>query len=301
MEVRQLQIFRILAEELNFTRTAEKVHTVQSNVTAQIRALEDELGVPLFDRLGRRVTLTDAGRRFQPFAEKALEAMVQGQRAISAGSEPSGPLRIGSPESIVTYRLPPVLRIFRQRFPHVEVSFRPELTETLVAELESGKIDLALCMCDAVSFPSLVSAEVRKEKILLCGHPSQPLTRKSAVKPTDLEGQNLLLTEPGCGYRNKLDRILTLQNIRPGNITDFSSVEAMKQCMVAGMGLGLLPQVVVAGEIRRGNLKTLRWTGPPFDIGIHILWHKDKWISPAMAAFRDLVQQTLDNTALAAD
>ena len=72
MEVRQLQIFRTLAEELNFTRTAEKVHTVQSNVTAQIKALEEELGTPLFDRLGRRVTLTDAGRNFLPFASQAL-------------------------------------------------------------------------------------------------------------------------------------------------------------------------------------------------------------------------------------
>ena len=301
MEVRQLQIFRILAEELNFTRTAEKVHTVQSNVTAQIRALEEELGMPLFDRLGRRVTLTDAGRRFQPFAEKALTAMEQGQRALRAGSEPSGPLRIGSPESIVTYRLPPVLRIFRQRFPHVEVSFRPELNETLAAELETGKIDLALCMCDSVSIPSLVSIEVRQEKILLCGYPGHPLTRKPAVRPADLEGQNLLLTEPGCGYRNKLDRILTLQNVRPGNITDFSSVEAMKQCIVAGMGLGLLPEVVVASELRRGKLKAVRWTGPALDMGTQILWHKDKWISPAMAAFRDLVQQTLDGAHLDAD
>lgn len=294
MEVRQLQIFRILAEELNFTRTAEKVHTVQSNVTAQIRALEEELGVPLFDRLGRRVTLTDAGRRFQPFAEKALAAMEQGQRALRSGSEPSGPLRVGSPESILTYRLPPVLRIFRQRFPQVEVSFRPESSETLAAELESGKIDLALCMCDSVSIPSLVSVQVRIEKVLLCGHPSHPLTRKSAVKPADLEGQNLLLTHPGCAYRNKIDRVFTLQNVRPGNITDFSSVEAIKQCIVAGMGLALLPEIVVANEVRRGKLKAARWTGPTFDIGTHILWHKDKWISPAMAAFRELVQATLD-------
>ena len=87
MEVRQLQIFRILAEELNFTRTAEMVHTVQSNVTAQIKALEDELGVPLFDRLGRRVTLTDAGRRFKPFAEQALtEIEMRSKRESLAGA-----------------------------------------------------------------------------------------------------------------------------------------------------------------------------------------------------------------------
>src|SRR5580658_2961133 len=119
MEVRQLQIFRTLAEELNFTRTAEMVHTVQSNVTSQIKALEDELGTPLFDRLGRRVTLTDAGRNFLPFAEQALAAMQQGQRAVQSGAEPSGPLRVGVPESMLAYRLPHVLRIFHRRFPHV--------------------------------------------------------------------------------------------------------------------------------------------------------------------------------------
>jgi len=293
MEVRQLQIFRILAEELNFTRTAEKVHTVQSNVTAQIRALEEELGVPLFDRLGRRVALTDAGRRFAPFAEQALTAMEQGQRVIHAGAEPSGPMRVGSPESILTYRLPPILRIFRQRYPHVELSFRPHLNETLVVELETGKLDMVICMNDSVSSAALVSVPLRTEKILLLGHASHPLTRKAAVRPSDLAAQTLLLTEPGCGYRNKLDRILTLQNVRPGNITEFSSIEAMKQCVAAAMGVGLLPEIVVARELRQGQFKALRWAGPPLDIRTHILWHKDKWMSPAMAAFRDLVESRL--------
>src|ERR1700728_2612239 len=104
MEVRQLEIFRTLAEELNFTRTAERVHTVQSNVTAQIKALEEELGSPLFDRLGRRVTLTDAGRNFLPFADQALAAMAQGQRAVQSGSEPSGALRVSVPDSMLCYR-----------------------------------------------------------------------------------------------------------------------------------------------------------------------------------------------------
>jgi DNA-binding transcriptional LysR family regulator len=293
MEVRQLQIFRTLAEELNFTRTAERVHTVQSNVTAQIRALEEELGVPLFDRLGRRVALTDAGRRFQPFAEKALEAMEQGQRVIQAGAEPSGPLRVGSPESILTYRLPPVLRTFRQRFPHVELSFRPHLNESLITELETGKLDMVICMCDAISNAALVSVPLRTENILLLVHSSHPLARKAAVHPSDLAGQTLLLTETGCGYRNKLDRILTLQNVRPGHITEFSSVEALKQCVAAAMGIGLLPGIVVERELRRRQFKALRWAGPPLDIDTHILWHKDKWVSPAMAAFRDLVQSTL--------
>src|ERR1700728_2499675 len=123
MEVRQLQIFRILAEELNFTRTAERVHTVQSNVTTQIKSLEEELGTPLFDRLGRRVTPTDAGRRFQPVSQDDLTAMEQGQRAIQMDTEPSGPLRIGAPKSVLTYPLPHARRAYRRRFPQIELIF----------------------------------------------------------------------------------------------------------------------------------------------------------------------------------
>ncbi len=297
MEVRQLQIFRILAEELNFTRTAERVNTVQSNVTAQIKTLEEELGAPLFDRLGRRVTLTDAGRRFQPFAEQALAVMEQGQRAIRSGAEPSGPLRISSPESVLTYRLPQVLRAFRRRFPHVEVAFKPHLDNTIAVELETGKLDFVINMCDAPSNPAHKSIRINTERVCLFGEASHPLVHRSTVKPADLAGQTLLLTESGCGYRAKLDRVLAMQNVRPGNITEFSSVEAMKECVRAGMGIALLPAIVVARETRLRQFKVLHWAGPALDIEVHLIWHKDKWVSPAMAAFLELMQAHADDDA----
>jgi DNA-binding transcriptional LysR family regulator len=290
MEVRQLQIFQILAEELNFTRTAEKVHTVQSNVTAQIKALEEELGLPLFDRLGRRVTLTDAGRDFLPFAAQALAAMDQGQRAVQTGAEPSGPLRIGAAESLLTYRLPEVLRVFRRRFPHVELVFRPYVNATLAFELEAGKLDMAIYGDDLQPYSSIKSIRLRTERILLLAEPNHPLAGRPAIKPANLAGENLLLTETGCSYRGKLDRALALANIRPANVTEFSSVEALKQCITLGMGVGLLPAVVVARELRQNHLKALRWSGPSLDIVTHILWHRDKWISPAMSAFMELVR-----------
>jgi len=293
MEVRQLQIFRVLAEELNFTRTAERVHTVQSNVTAQIKALEEELGMPLFDRLGRKVTLTEAGRRFQPFAEQALDAMEKGQRAIQNGTEECGPLRIATPESLLTYRLPQVMRAFRRRFPHVELQFRPHSDATLVADLETGKLDLVIHMCDMVSNPSHQSIRLHKERILLLADHGHPLLKRRAVRPEDLSGQRLLLTEAGCGYRAKLDRVLAMKNVRPGNITEFTSVEAMKQCVCARMGLALLPAVVAERELRQNEFQALRWVGPSLDITAHALWHKDKWVSPPMAAFIELVKAHL--------
>jgi DNA-binding transcriptional LysR family regulator len=299
MEVRQLQIFRALAEELNFTRTAELVHTVQSNVTTQIKALEEELGTPLFDRLGRRVTLTDAGRRFRPFAEQALALMEQGQRAVQTGAAPSGPLSIGAPESVLTYRLPQVLRAYRRRFPDVELIFRPYSDATMCSQLETGKFDMAIQMADTEPDAVFRWIRLRTERVFLLSDMSHALARVPIIRPSDLAGQSLLLTEAGCGYRGKLDRVLAMQNIRPGNVTEFSSVEAIKQCVMAGMGLALLPAIVVSREIRQHQIKALHWGGPSLDIATRVLWHKDKWISPAMAAFQELIQQKLDDSETA--
>lgn len=293
MEVRQLQIFSILAEELNFTRTAQRVHTVQSNVTAQIKALEVELGVPLFDRLGRRVILTDAGRRFQPYAEQALAAMAKGLHAVQSETEPGGVLRIGAPECLVTYRLPQVVQGFRERFPHVELIFRLPADAPLAHELESGRLDLAICMSDTEPDGAFQSERLRTETVILVGHASHPLAHRRSVKPADLAGQTLLLTEAGCGsaYRKKLDSLLSREKIRPGHVTQFSSEEAIKQCVAAGMGLALLPAIVVARELRGRRFKMLKWAGPSLDTTAYLVWHRDKWMSPAMEAFRQLARQ----------
>jgi DNA-binding transcriptional LysR family regulator len=293
MEVRQLQTFCILAEELNFTRTAERVHTVQSNVTSQIKSLEAELGTQLFDRLAKRVLLTEAGRRFLPYAEKALAAMEQGQCAVKFGSEPAGPLRIGAPESVLTYRLPEVLKLFRKRYPQVEIIFRPDFDEKLADALESGKLDLAISMSDSVDGDQLRSIRMRTEEVYLFGTPDHALANAKTVYPKDLFDQNLLLTEAGCGYRKKLDTQLALANIRPQHITEFSSVEAIKQCVTAGMGLGLLPRVVIACELKKRQFALLNWQGAKMTIATHIVWHKDKWMSPGMQAFLDVMKMKL--------
>jgi DNA-binding transcriptional LysR family regulator len=297
MEVRQLHTFCILAEELNFTRTAERVFTVQSNVTSQIKSLEAELGSPLFDRLAKRVVLTEAGHRFRPYAEKALAAMDQGYRAVKFGTEPAGPLHIYAPESVLVYRLPEVLKLFRKRYPRVELIFRPESERPLAVELETGKIDLAISMSDSVDGDQLCSIRMRSEDIYLFGTPDHPLANAKKVYPKDLLDQTLLLTEAGCGYRKKLDIQLASANVRPQHITEFSSVEAIKQCVHAGMGIGLLPEIVIAAELRKRQFAIMNWHSAKMTIATHVLWHKDKWISPGMQAFLDVLKAKLQQTS----
>lgn len=293
MEVRQLEIFCVLANELNFTRTAERVHTVQSNVTTQIKALEQELGVPLFDRLAKHVVLTDAGRNFLPYATRALAAMEEGRQILTCGSEPAGTLRIGSPESVLTYRLPAVLDRFRKRFPKVEFQFRPQPPGPCGDALESGQLDMTISMGDVIPPDQVYSVRLRGEKILLFAHPSHPLMAKKVLQPADLTGQVLLLTECGCGYRKKLDQTIASLSIKPESITEFTSVEAIKQCVMAGMGIGLLPEIVLMRELSAGLIAAFEWDGPDLDIATHILWHRDKWLSPAMKAFLETLKETL--------
>jgi DNA-binding transcriptional LysR family regulator len=291
MEVRQLEIFRTLAGELNFTRTAERVNTVQSNVTAQIKALEDELGTKLFDRLAKSVVLTDAGKRFLPYAERALCTMDEGVRMVKSGSEPEGRLMIGSPESVLTYRLPDVLSRFQKKYPKVEVQFRPYWDGSVVMDIENGNLDVAIVMSNTAEWPQMKSMKLGMERIRVLGEPGHPLVKQKAVTPEDLAGQTMLLTEAGCGYRQKFERAMAAANIRLGNVTEFSSVEAIKQCMMAGMGLGVLPEIVVARELEAGRLAGLKWVGPELDIPIQVVWHKDKWVSPNIAAFLKTLKQ----------
>src|SRR3984893_5909771 len=151
MELRQLDIFRILAHELNFTRAAQRAHCVQSNVSVQIRALEEELGVPLFERLGQHVRLTAHGQRLAPYAERILQ-LVEEAGKIAVGSEnPAGTLVIGSPESVLTYRLPPILQAFRVKFPDVELVFRAVSSVELIEQLERAELDLGLVIDDGLN------------------------------------------------------------------------------------------------------------------------------------------------------
>jgi DNA-binding transcriptional LysR family regulator len=221
--------------------------------------------------------------------------MDQGYRAIKFGTEPAGPLNIYAPESVLTYRLPEVLKLFRKRYPKVELIFRPESDSKLADELECGKLDLAISMSDSIDAEHLISMGMRKEDVYLFSTPDHPLANVKKACARDLVDQTLLLTESGCGYRKKLDTLLAAANVKPQHVTEFSSVEAIKQCVLAGMGIGFLPEIVIACELKKKQLTVIDWHGAKMSIATHIVWHKDKWISPGMQAFLDVLKEKLQH------
>lgn len=293
MEHRQLGTFRVVARTLNFTRAASELGYVQSNVTAQVQALERDLGVPLFDRLGRRVVLTDAGRVLLRYAERLLDLSEEAREAVTGGGEPAGSLTVGASPSLSAYRLPRLLRSFGARFPRVKLSFRPTPHEDLGARVADGTLDVAFLLEGPVRSASLLAEELAEEPLVVLAPPDHPLTDSARVGPADLAGEQVLLTEPGCNYRLTFERELEEAGTVPSATLELDGVEAVKQCVAAGMGFAMLPAVTVEAELERGDLAALPWAGTEHAIPVQMIRHKDKWVSPALAAFLEISRETI--------
>ena len=287
MDIRQLEIFGVLARELNFTRTAERLNTVQSNVTTRIRGLEEELGTALFDRIGRRVILTESGRTLLTYTEQVLGLLDEAKASVCQDKEnPSGSLNIGAPESVVTYRLPPVLKVFRERYPNVRLSLRPDQLTITRQRLDDGRVDLIFIIDEPIRDQNLCVDDLGIEPVVVVGPTDHVLARHKQIVAVDLQHETLLLTEPGCCYRQRFEQALIAAKVPPKSVVEYSSIEAIKQCVASGMGIGVLPQVSVRTEVRNGSLALLRWKGPSLTMRRQLVWRRTKWISPAFAAFR---------------
>jgi DNA-binding transcriptional LysR family regulator len=294
MELRQLATFRAVAHHLSFTRAAVELDYAQSSVTAQIQALEEELGVPLFDRVGKKVTLTVAGQRLNWYTEKILNLAMEARTVVSGQDAPSGSLVISAPETACAYILPPVLASFQEKYPQVRLIFKPMGVSDLRRNVGESIIDMAFLIDEILPAPNLVIEQIAEVPVLICAPARHPLVSKNQrISPTELEGEPLLLTESGCTYRELFSRTLRALGVQPNVTLEFTSVESIKQCVISGMGITVLPGVSVQREVEAGQLAVLPWTAPDIKVYLQMVWHRDRWMSPALAAFLDLTREIL--------
>jgi DNA-binding transcriptional LysR family regulator len=291
MEIRQLSTFRTVAELGNFTRAAERLGYVQSNVTAHVQALERELGVVLFDRLGRQVRLTLAGRRLLDYAGRILALADEASNAVNDTG--AGEVRISAPDTLCAHRLPALLRLVRSELPLVRVFFRPVSAATLRQQVWEGELDVAFTLEPSHPTTGLHVEALAHEAILLVASPEHALVGAAAVAPADLIGAPVLLTEAGCAYRVSFEQALAAAGVTLRETLEFSSVEAIKQCVIAGMGVAVLPAVTVARELSQGELAALNWVGPSLTMTTQMIWHAKRWCGPTLSAFLALARQAL--------
>ncbi|QUG41745.1 LysR family transcriptional regulator [Psychrobacillus sp. INOP01] len=290
MEIKQLITFKNAAENLNFTQTAKILNFAQSSVTAQIKSLEAEIGKPLFERLGKRLILTEAGQQFKLYAEKMIILSEEAVMVANGEDEPVGTLTIGAQESQCTYRLPPILKEFKAKFPNVKLVFRPANSDEMARrQLMEGILDVAFIMDTSRPEESLRVEKLIEEELKLV---TSPNNAKNVLSLSDLKHETLLLTEAGCSYRRILEDSLNSKGVYPLDKIEFGSIEAIKQCVLAGLGVALLPKMVVEKDIKEGRMKVLPWNTSTTPLFTQIAWHKDKRITPPLEEFINLTRKT---------
>ncbi|SFS17750.1 DNA-binding transcriptional regulator, LysR family [Granulicella pectinivorans] len=284
LDLRQIRSFAAVAHERSVTRAASTLNYAQSSVTAQLHALESELGVPLFDRVGRGLSLTAAGTDFLPYAERLINLAEEARLSVHRGGTPAGRLTLTASESVLTYRMPDLLRNFQCQFPAVEIVLQasPICASAIVSD---PTIDLAITIDEPVQNSQYVVHSLHEERMVFAVWAGHPLARTKRVTADAIAAEQLLLTERRCSYRALFERTLARTGARLTRSLEFTSVEAIKQCALARMGIAVLPEIVVAEELRSGSLVALCWPPRRLYVYTQIVRNKEKWFSPTMQAF----------------
>jgi len=244
VELTDLLTFSAVARTGGITRAAEELNTVQSNVTQRVKALEAEIGTALFERHSRGMTLTGAGRRLLPFAQRMAALSREAMLAARDDGEPKGPLAIGSMETTAAVRLPPLLANFHRRFAKVALSLRTATTADLVAAVLDGNLDGAF-VAGPIEHAELDSTIVfREELVLVSARRWKSLAELRAGTPQS--GPTALVFRTGCTYRQRLEQILTEFGWPSAIRFELGTLDGMIGCVAADMGVTLLPRAVVA-------------------------------------------------------
>ncbi|WP_413408832.1 LysR family transcriptional regulator [Paenibacillus amylolyticus] len=293
MEIRQLKTFWTLASTCSFSQTAELLSYVPSTITMQIKSLEEELGVKLLDRLGKKVVLTDAGQQFLPYATKILNDVEEAKCISSQHGELAGTVVIGADEVLCAYLLPALFKRFRADYPGVRLLFRPLSGQELKSSLREGHTDVVFVLDEPINSKDLHSEFLKDETFQMVVSPDHMLASRSALVIDDFHKQHFLLTEKNCSYRTYFDQSITKKGADALTELEFHSVEAIKQCVAAGLGIALLPEMALKKELSDGEVVALPWDLSDVSFSAQMLWHREKWISPSMAAFMEVAKSEL--------
>lgn len=291
MELTAIDTFLKVAANQNISRTAAQLGYSQSAVTVQIQKLEKELGVQLFERIGRRVYLTQQGAAFIPYANEIVKATQAALTFSQEAAKPSGVLRIGGVESICTALLPKLLLEFYRLCPEVEVVVRAGPTSDLLELLSSNDLDVVFTLDEKQLRPELNCILERAEEIIFVTLADKTAPQNTVVPVENLCTQPFILTENKASYRYELERALAARDLFIHPILEIGNTETIITLLRRGMGISFLPRFTVDEQIACGQLTELHTDLPRIQMYHQLLCHKGKWITPQLQIFLQLVEQ----------
>ena len=294
MEIRNIKTFIRAAETGNFTKTAEELGYSQGTVTLQIKQLEAELGVPLFNRTGKRIRLSEKGREFMDYACSIVRTEAEARSAMEGKTEIKGTLAVGMLESVASFYYREIIKQFVTIYPEAKLIVKIATTVELMDMLKKGMLDVIVIYDRQIQNDNWKCPVKAREPLkFFAGHQSSLSEKHVCLR--ELGRENFILTEKGCTYRKVIDDFTAARNIELNWNIDIGNTGAIIDFVSRGMGISLLPEYCIAEYLERGDICEIYVDDFEAELYLQVIYDGRKWMSPVKNAFVELCSNKQKN------
>ena len=286
--LRQMRVFAAVARNLSFTRAARELHLTQPAISQQVKLLEEEVGLPLFEQIGRKVHLAPAGVELLRYTEQAMELLRQASESLSAmRGLKRGVLKLGA-VSTAKYFAPSLLSAFTPAYPEVTIKFVVGNRQEIIQQLAANEIDLVIMGRPPRELETVAEAFAKHPQVIIAS-PTHPLAAKRRIKLSQLATEYFLIRETGSGTRASMERVFGERGVPFRVSMEVTSNETIKQAVMADMGISFISSHTVGLELAAGKLVILDVVGLPIIRDWYVIHLRDKTLAPIPAAFRSFL------------
>ncbi|MCD7826144.1 MAG: LysR family transcriptional regulator [Clostridiaceae bacterium] len=291
MNTKNLVTFKTILEMGSFQKAADKLGYTQSTVTFQIKQLEDELALKLFEKIGRHMELTQAGKDIMPYIDMILQGAEQISNYGKSLSEISGSLKLAIPDSILIYNMQPFMRAFTQEAPNVQLVVSSIQSGEINQSVADGTADIGI-NCEKDSYPdSVIHKKLGSYKAVLVASPFANTNLLDFITPHQHKPFSLICNEPDGYYQTDMDKYLSEKDILLNPPMKVQSIEAVKRCVMNNLGIAVVPTYSIGEELKNGSLMPVKTELDEKTYNSFYIYHKNKWISPQMKLALDLLKK----------
>ena len=293
MNTKSLVTFKTILEVGSFQKAADKLGYTQSTVTFQIKQLEEELALKLFEKIGRRMELTQAGKDIMPYIDLILQGTEQIGNYGKSLSEISGSLKLAIPDSILIYNMQPFMQAFTHEAPNVQLIVNSIQSGEINQSIADGTADIGI-NCEKDSYPdSVIHKKLGKYNAVLVASPFANSNLLDFITPHQRKPISLICNEPDGYYQLDMDKYLSEKDILLNPPMKVQSIEAVKRCVMNNLGIAVVPTYSIGEELKNGSLMPVKTELDEKTYNSFYIYHKNKWISPQMELALDLLKKYL--------
>ncbi|KPI46152.1 LysR family transcriptional regulator [Clostridioides difficile] len=295
MELKYLYTVKKILEAGSFQKAAQKLNYTQSTITFQIQQLEKELSIKLFEKIGRKMVLTQAGKDILPYIDTIILSSEQILNYGKNTSEMVGTLNIAMTESLLTYKMQPVLKTFREQAPNVQLSLQSLNCYEIIDRIISGEADIGIHYDIGKYAPTILTEPLVPFNMCLIAAPNLSTEHIDFLSENQHKTISLITSEPNSIYQQLFDLYLKSKNIVLDNTIELWSIEAIKKSVMSNLGIAFLPHFTVEEELAEGKLQELNTDLKTEKINAICTYHKNKWISSSMELFIRLLKNSISD------